>query len=96
MLSEERIDLLAIKHAPPVHPDYIGCDDWHEFARAIEREAYKQGQERMRERATSQATIAQQAERIKELERETEEYDAALLATDADEIVKASPTLEVK
>lgn len=25
------------------------------FARAIEREAYKQGQERMRERATSQA-----------------------------------------
>ena len=42
------------------------------------------------------AENAQQAERIKELERETEEYDAALLATDADEIVKASPTLEVK
>ena len=55
MLSEERIELLALKHAPPVHPDYVDCDDWHDFARAIEREAYKQGQERMRERATSQA-----------------------------------------
>ena len=55
MLSEEQIDLLAIKHAPPVHPDYIGCDDWHEFARAIEREAYKAGQESMRERAASKA-----------------------------------------
>ena len=50
MLSEEQIDLLAIKHAPPVHPDYVDCDDWHEFARAIEREAYKAGQERMREK----------------------------------------------
>ena len=52
MLSEEQIELLAIKHAPPVHPDYQDDDDWQEFARAIEREAYKQGQERMRERAT--------------------------------------------
>lgn len=42
MLSEELIDLLAIKHAPPVHPDYVDCDDWHEFARAIEREALKE------------------------------------------------------
>ena len=55
MLSEERIELLAIKHTPPVHSDYQDDDDWQEFARAIEREAYKQGQERMRERATSQA-----------------------------------------
>ena len=50
----------------------------------------------LRMESENAATIAQQAERIKELERETEEYDAALLATDADEIVKASPTLEVK
>lgn len=83
MISEALIELLALKHAPPVHPDYVDCDDWHDFARAIEREAlkevkvqiptntmeqefawrqrkgfvagYKQGQERMRERATSQA-----------------------------------------
>ena len=55
MLSEERIELLAIKHAPPVHPDYQDDDDWQEFARAIEREAYKAGQERMRERAASKA-----------------------------------------
>ena len=55
MISEERLELLAELHAPPVHPDYLSCDSWVEFARAIEREAYKQGQERMRERAASQA-----------------------------------------
>ena len=42
MLSEERIELLAIKHAPPVHPDYQDDDGWQEFARAIEREVLKQ------------------------------------------------------
>ena len=51
MISEERLELLAELHAPPVHPDYLSCDSWVEFARAIEREAYKQGQEAMRERA---------------------------------------------
>ena len=50
MISEALIEFLALKHAPPVHPDFVDCDDWHEFARAIEREAYKQGQERMREK----------------------------------------------
>ena len=58
MISEERLELLAELHAPPVHPDYLSCDSWVEFARAIEREAYKQGQERMRERAASQAAEA--------------------------------------
>ena len=55
MISEERLELLAELHAPPVHPDYLSCDSWVEFARAIEREAYKQGQERMRGRAASKA-----------------------------------------
>ena len=55
MISEERLELLAELHAPPVHPDYLSCDSWVEFARAIEREAYKAGQESMRERAASQA-----------------------------------------
>ena len=50
MISEALIEFLALKHAPPVHPDFVDCDDWHEFARAIEREAYKQGQEDMREK----------------------------------------------
>ena len=53
MISEALIEFLALKHAPPVHPDFVDCDDWHEFARAIEREAYKQGQEDMRERTAS-------------------------------------------
>ena len=71
MLSEERI--MEIAECCPV---WYAIPQGREkalltkFARAIEREAYKQGQERMRERATSQATIAQQAERIKELEAE--------------------------
>ena len=55
MISEALIELLALKHAPPVHPDYVGCDDWHDFARAIEREAYKAGQESMRGRAVNVA-----------------------------------------
>ena len=56
MLSEERLELLAELHAPPVHPDYLSCDSWVEFARAIEREAYKAGQERMRERAAKECS----------------------------------------
>ena len=52
-LSEELIELLAIKHAPPVHPDYQDDDDWQEFARAIECEAHRAGQEAMRERAAN-------------------------------------------
>ena len=50
MLSEESIlDLWS-----PGRPT-LGKNKVIAFARAIEREAYKQGQERMRERATSQA-----------------------------------------
>jgi hypothetical protein len=35
-LTDEEIELLAVKHAPPTDPDF-GDDDWIEFARAIER-----------------------------------------------------------
>ena len=50
MLSEESIlDLWS-----PGRPT-LGKNKVIAFARAIEREAYKQGQERMRERAVSQA-----------------------------------------
>ena len=50
MLSEEYIlDLWS-----PGRPT-LGKNKVIAFARAIEREAYKQGQERMRERAASQA-----------------------------------------
>jgi hypothetical protein len=35
-LTDEEIELLAAKHAPPIDPDF-GDDDWIEFARAIER-----------------------------------------------------------
>jgi hypothetical protein len=36
-LTEEEIELLALKHAPPIHPDFTEDDDFIEFARAIER-----------------------------------------------------------
>jgi hypothetical protein len=35
-LTDEEIELLAVKHAPPTDPDF-GDDDWIDFARAIER-----------------------------------------------------------
>jgi hypothetical protein len=35
-LTEEEIELLSIKHAPPIHPDFTEDDDFIEFARAIE------------------------------------------------------------
>jgi hypothetical protein len=35
-LTDEEIDSIGIKSAPPVHPDFLHDDDWHEFARAIE------------------------------------------------------------
>ena len=59
MLSEERI--MEIAECCPV---WYAIPQGREkalltkFARAIEREAYKQGQERMRERAASQAAEA--------------------------------------
>ncbi len=53
MISEERLELLAELHAPQVHPDYLSCDSWVEFARAIEREAHRAGKEAMRERAAN-------------------------------------------
>ncbi len=34
-LTEHELELLEVKHAPPVHPD-VKDDDWWEFARAIE------------------------------------------------------------
>lgn len=36
-LTEGEIELLALKHAPPIHPDFTEDDDFIEFARAIER-----------------------------------------------------------
>ena len=35
-LEDIEIDVLEAKHAPPVHPDFVGEDDWGEFVRAIE------------------------------------------------------------
>jgi hypothetical protein len=35
-LTEDEIELLAIKHAPPIHPDFAEDDDFIEFARAIQ------------------------------------------------------------
>ena len=56
MLSEERImeiaELCPVWYAIPQGREKALLT---KFARAIEREAYKQGQERMRERAASQA-----------------------------------------
>ena len=36
-LTEEEIEVLQAKYAPPVHPDFSETDDWMAFARAIER-----------------------------------------------------------
>jgi hypothetical protein len=36
-LTDEEIDLLAVKHAPPIDPAFAQHDDFIEFARAIER-----------------------------------------------------------
>jgi hypothetical protein len=35
-LTDEEIEVIEVLRAPPVHPDFIDCDDWVEFARAIE------------------------------------------------------------
>ena len=36
-LTDEEIELLAVKHAPPIDPAFAKDDDFIEFARAIER-----------------------------------------------------------
>jgi hypothetical protein len=36
-LTEHEIELLAVKHAPPIDPAFAEHDDFIEFARAIER-----------------------------------------------------------
>ena len=36
-LTEHQIELLAVKHAPPIDPAFAEHDDFIEFARAIER-----------------------------------------------------------
>jgi hypothetical protein len=36
-LTDEEIELLAVKHAPPTDPAFAEHDDFIEFARAIER-----------------------------------------------------------
>jgi|694.fasta_scaffold74150_8 hypothetical protein len=36
-LTDEEIELLAVKHAPPIDPEFAKDDDFIEFARAIER-----------------------------------------------------------
>jgi len=35
-LTEEEIEVIEALKAPPVHPDFVDCDDWMNFARAIE------------------------------------------------------------
>ncbi len=35
-LTDEEIEVIEVLRAPPVHPDFVDCDDWVEFARAIE------------------------------------------------------------
>ena len=35
-LTDDEIDSIGLKSAPPVHPDFLHDDDWHEFSRAIE------------------------------------------------------------
>ncbi len=36
-LTDEEIELFAVKHAPPIDPAFAQHDDYIEFARAIER-----------------------------------------------------------
>ena len=36
-LSDNEIEYLECLKAPPVHPDFIDDDSWHDFARAIEQ-----------------------------------------------------------
>jgi hypothetical protein len=36
-LTDEEIELLAVKHAPPIDPAFAQHDDFIEFARAVER-----------------------------------------------------------
>jgi len=35
-LTDDEIEVIEVLRAPPVHPDFVDCDDWVEFARAIE------------------------------------------------------------
>ena len=35
-LTKEEIETIELLKAPPVHPDFVDCDDWVEFAQAIE------------------------------------------------------------
>ncbi len=35
-LTDEEIEVIEALKAPPVHPDFVDCDDWMNFARAIE------------------------------------------------------------
>ena len=35
-LTDGEIEIIEALRAPPVHPDFADCDDWVEFARAIE------------------------------------------------------------
>jgi len=45
-LTDEEIELLAVKHAPPIDPAFAQHDDFIEFARAIERaHEAKQGEQ---------------------------------------------------
>jgi hypothetical protein len=36
-LTEDEIELLSVKHAPPIDPAFAQHDDFIEFARAVER-----------------------------------------------------------
>jgi hypothetical protein len=35
-LTDEEIEVIEALKAPPVHPDFVDCDDWMDFAQAIE------------------------------------------------------------
>ena len=35
-LTDGEIEVIEALKAPPVHPDFIDCDDWMDFARTIE------------------------------------------------------------
>ena len=35
-LTDDDVYLLETLYAPPIHPDFVGGDDWGEFIRSIE------------------------------------------------------------
>lgn len=46
LLSNEKLEALIIRHAPPIHPDFIEDDGFEELCEAIEREILAELQKR--------------------------------------------------